>query len=84
MLFDLDAADTPGDDRQQADNEHDANDLPPLLKKIQAPTPKTTWIIIYIILGFLAVVSLLFFARWFGRGRGEAGRRRSQVFASTS
>jgi hypothetical protein len=41
MLFDLDAADTPGDDRQQADNEHDANDLPPLLKKILAEYSST-------------------------------------------
>jgi len=32
-----------------------------------APDPKTTWIIIYGIIGFLALVSLLFFIRWFGK-----------------
>jgi hypothetical protein len=39
--------------------------------KLSAPTPKTTWLIIYIILGFLAVFSLLFFLRWYGKGKGE-------------
>ncbi len=39
--------------------------------KPSAPTPKTTWLIIYIILGFLAVFSLLFFLRWYGKGKGE-------------
>jgi hypothetical protein len=32
---------------------------------IPAPDKKTTWLVIYIILGFLAVMSLLFFLRWF-------------------
>jgi hypothetical protein len=32
---------------------------------IDAPDKKTTWLIIYIILGFLAVLSLLFFLRWY-------------------
>ncbi len=32
-----------------------------------APDKKTTWLIIYAILGFLAIVSLLFFLRWFVR-----------------
>jgi len=35
------------------------------------PTMKSTWMIIYIILGFLAVMSLLFFLRWFGRTGAE-------------
>jgi len=35
------------------------------------PSMKTTWLIIYIVLGFLAVVSLLFFFRWFGRSKAE-------------
>lgn len=39
--------------------------------KTQAPDRKTTWIIIYIILGFLAVVSILFFLRWYGKGQDE-------------
>jgi hypothetical protein len=38
---------------------------------VKPPSMKTTWLIIYIILGFLAVVSLLFFLRWFGRSREE-------------
>ena len=32
---------------------------------IPAPDRKTTWILIYSILGFLALLSLLFFLRWF-------------------
>ncbi|MFC1453077.1 hypothetical protein ACFLSJ_06990 [Verrucomicrobiota bacterium] len=38
---------------------------------VQPPSPKTTWLIIYIILGFLAVVSLIFFFRWYGRTQAE-------------
>ena len=38
---------------------------------VKPPSPKTTWLIIYIILGFLAVVSLLFFFRWYGRTQSE-------------
>lgn len=33
--------------------------------RIPAPDRKTTWILIYAILGFLALLSLLFFLRWF-------------------
>lgn len=32
---------------------------------IPAPDKKTTWLVIYAILGFLALISLLFFFRWF-------------------
>ncbi|OGV78598.1 MAG: hypothetical protein A2340_02940 [Lentisphaerae bacterium RIFOXYB12_FULL_60_10] len=39
--------------------------------KVKAPSAKTTWIIIYIILGFLALMSLLFFLRWYGRSGAE-------------
>jgi hypothetical protein len=35
------------------------------------PTMKSTWMIIYIILGFLAIMSLLFFLRWFGKTGAE-------------
>jgi len=42
------------------------------VKRVKPPSPKTTWMIIYIILGFLALVSLLFFFRWFGRTKAEA------------
>ena len=35
--------------------------------RVKPPSPRTTWLIIYIILGFLGVVSLVFFFRWFGR-----------------
>jgi len=38
---------------------------------IPAPDKKTTWIIIYSILGFLAVVSMLFFLRWYVRSAAE-------------
>ena len=38
---------------------------------VKPPSMKTTWMIIYIILGFLAVVSLLFFLRWFGKTQAE-------------
>lgn len=40
--------------------------------KVKAPSMKTTWLIIYIILGFLAFFSVLFFLRWFGRGKGSS------------
>ncbi len=39
---------------------------------IPAPDQKTTWIIIYSILGFLALVSLLFFLRWFVKSGSES------------
>ena len=51
--------------------------LKPITKNTQkgfvgkAPTMKTTWMIIYIILGFLALFSLLFFLRWFGKSKSE-------------
>jgi hypothetical protein len=38
---------------------------------LKPPSLKTTWLIIYIILGFLAVVSLVFFFRWYGRSKAE-------------
>ena len=34
---------------------------------VPAPDRKTTWLVIWSILGFLGIVSLLFFIRWFGR-----------------
>jgi hypothetical protein len=39
--------------------------------KAKPPSMKTTWLIIYIILGFLAIMSLLFFFRWFGKTNAE-------------
>lgn len=38
---------------------------------VKPPSMKTTWLIIYIILGFLALMSLLFFLRWYGRTKSE-------------
>ncbi len=38
---------------------------------IQPPSMRTTWLIIYVILIFLAVTSLLFFLRWYGRAKSE-------------
>jgi len=40
---------------------------PQLGFKIPAPDKRTTWLVIYAILGFLALISLLFFLRWFAR-----------------
>ncbi|MBT3191998.1 MAG: hypothetical protein HN341_05535 [Verrucomicrobia bacterium] len=65
--------------RRQADRlddvERDLNRVDSALKPLEtkrgfdipAPDKKTTWLIIYMILGFLALVSLLFFLRWFVR-----------------
>ena len=38
---------------------------------VPRPDKRTTWIIIYIILAFLAVFSALFYLRWFGKGKAE-------------
>lgn len=38
---------------------------------VPRPDKRTTWVIIYIILGFLGIFSLLFFLRWFGKGKSE-------------
>jgi hypothetical protein len=58
------------DDVEQVLNRVDSA-LKPLETKrgfdIPAPDKKTTWLIIYMILGFLALVSLLFFLRWYVR-----------------
>jgi len=35
------------------------------------PNPKTTWMIIWTILGFLFFLSLVFFFRWYGRNKAE-------------
>lgn len=63
--------------RRQADRldgiERDLNRIDSALRPLEtkrgfaipAPDKKTTWLVIYAILGFLAVMSLLFFFRWF-------------------
>ncbi len=38
---------------------------------VPRPDKRTTWVIIYIILGFLGIFSFLFFLRWFGKGKAE-------------
>ncbi|MEI6564571.1 MAG: hypothetical protein WCO42_09740 [bacterium] len=38
---------------------------------VPRPDKRTTWVIIYIILGFLGVFSLLFYLRWYGKGKAE-------------
>lgn len=65
--------------RRQADRldaiEQDLNRIDAALKPLEtkrgfaipAPDKKTTWVIIYAILGFLALISLLFFLRWFAK-----------------
>jgi hypothetical protein len=39
--------------------------------RLKAPSMRTTWLIIYGILGFLGVMSLLFFLRWYGKTRED-------------
>ena len=38
---------------------------------VPRPDKRTTWVLIYIILGFLGVFSALFFLRWYGKGKSE-------------
>jgi hypothetical protein len=38
---------------------------------VQPPNLKTTWGVIWGIIGFLGVISLLFFLRWYGRSKAE-------------
>lgn len=38
---------------------------------VKPPSRRTTWMIIYIILGFLGLVSLLFYLRWYGKSKAE-------------
>jgi len=38
---------------------------------VPRPSTKTTWAIIYVILGFLGLFSLLFFLRWYGKSKAE-------------
>lgn len=38
---------------------------------VPRPDKRTTWVIIYIILGFLGIFSALFFLRWYGKGKAE-------------
>lgn len=38
---------------------------------VKPPSRETTWRIIWIILGFLAAFSVLFFLRWYGRSKSE-------------
>ena len=43
----------------------------------KAPTLKTTWRVIWIILGFLGSLSLIFYFRWFGRTKAEKATEES-------
>lgn len=49
---------------------------------VPRPSTRTTWIIIYIILGFLGIFSLLFFLRWYGKSRAETGQAGGEPPAS--
>jgi hypothetical protein len=51
-------------------HEKPLNIVAPMLT-IEKPNRQTTWMIIYIILGFLALVSLLFYVRWYGKSKAE-------------
>jgi hypothetical protein len=42
-----------------------------LMSNVKPPSPKTTWMVIYIILAFLALFSLLFYLRWYKRGEKD-------------
>jgi len=53
------------------------------LLNVRPPDTKTTWVIIYIILGFLGVVSMLFFLRWYGRSRADTSAASATVRASS-
>lgn len=46
---------------------------------IEKPNKQTTWMIIYIILGFLAVVSLLFYVRWYGKSKAEKSEQTDNI-----
>ena len=48
-----------------------------VLEKIEPPSRRSTWIIVYIILGFLALISILFFLRWYGKGADEKMTRQN-------
>jgi hypothetical protein len=50
-----------------------------VLPEVPRPSRKTTWVIIYIVLIFLGVVSLLFFLRWYGRSKSEQLARLSDL-----
>ena len=41
------------------------------MPNLKPPSRRSTWIIIYSILGFLGVVSLLFYLRWYGKTQSE-------------
>ena len=47
--------------------------IPPM--DVPRPDKRTTWIIIYIIIGFLGAFSALFFVRWYGKGKAETLER---------
>jgi len=45
----------------------------------RAPNATTSWKIIWIIIGFLAMVSFLFFILWWAQIKGAAGKKREKV-----
>ncbi len=46
--------------------------------KVKPPSAKTTWLIIYIIIGFLMAMRIVFFFRWYGRTRAESVEQADQ------
>lgn len=42
-----------------------------VLSKVEAPSRSTTWIIVFIVIGFLFFFSVLFFLRWYGKSKDE-------------
>lgn len=42
-----------------------------VLEQAEAPSRSTTWIIVFIVIGFLFLFSVLFFLRWYGKSTDE-------------
>jgi hypothetical protein len=49
------------------------------VSNVKPPTPKTTWLLIYGILGFLALLTVVFMLRWMVRGRAERAASEAQT-----
>ena len=62
-LLKLDARLTPTQERRIFDA--------PVLSKVEAPSRSTTWLIVFIVIGFLFLFSVMFFLRWYGKGKDE-------------
>jgi hypothetical protein len=48
------------------------------IMEVPRPDRRTTWVIIYIVLGFVGVFSVFFFFRWYGRSKAEKLDRKTE------